>query len=121
MKKRFRKYISPLILVILLSVLGGVVYFDTYPTHWSKNVTLSEIECQQFATLVAAQAFKKQNPGVPQPAEAQKMLDESSRLAKRVAKYVLDSYPEIINESPMFVWLSLSQSCIMNQGQIELK
>lgn len=117
-----KKYLKYVILGILALAVGGIAYFDTYPTYFAKNVTLSEPECQQLATLIAAHAYSIQMPGEAQPKAAQDILDKASRLSKRVAKYFIEKYPdEIAGMPPMFIWMQMYQSCVYNEGKATLE
>lgn len=108
--------------VVTIACLVGVAVFDTYPTYLKKEVQLTQDECSQVATLVAAHAFRLQNPSEPIPAGAQAELDKATRLSKRVAKYLIEkSDPGAFAElPPMFLWTMLMQSCVAIQGRVTL-
>lgn len=114
------KYKGIIVTIAAVAVLG-VAVFDTYPTYLAKTGTLSPNECEQVAVLVAAHAYSKQNPGEPQPPAAQKILDESTRISKRVAKYIIEKNPDFMDTPPMYIYMQLLQSCNMSQGQFDLK
>lgn len=112
--------VKSFIVAIAAVAVLGVAVFDTYPTYLAKTGTLSPAECEQVAVLVAAHAYSAQNPGEAQPPAAKKILDESTRLAKRVAKYIIEKNPAIKDEAPMFVYMLLQNSCLQTNGQFEL-
>ena len=116
--KRFTLYA-----VLALAGLGllGVGYFDTYPTYLAKEVTLSDKECSQVAVLVAAWQFERNKEGPSIPAAAQKVLDESTRLAKRVARYIIEKsgIPEGVPAG--MVYQALYMNCIAGEGKATLK
>lgn len=118
---KLKKVILAALLAILAVAVLGVGYFDTYPTYFAQRVTLSMTECDQVATLVAAQAYVTQNPGQPIPKAAQDNLDKSTRLAKRVAKYIMDRDPEILTNPPSYIYIGLNQNCQMAGGNANLK
>ena len=123
-KALFAKIKKPLIVTsIVLGFLGalGVAVFDTYPTYLKKEVALTPSECSQVATLVAVRAYSLQNPGVPIPEGAQKELDEATRLAKRVAKYIIEKSGDSLERAnPMFVYMMLAEGCVNSQGKVTL-
>ena len=117
-----RKYALALVFSFAGLVVLGVGYFDTYPTYWATHVTLSETECYQVATLVAAHEFKRQNPSEAIPAGVEDVLKEATRLAKRVAKYIIEkNQPDGIQAPPSAIYLGLANSCLMSNGEAELK
>lgn len=108
---------------IAIACLVGVAVFDTYPIYLKKEVQLTQDECSQVATLVAAHAFRLQNPSEPIPEAAQVELDKATRLSKRVAKYIIEnssSSGALAEMPPMFVWTVLMQSCAAVQGKVTL-
>ena len=115
-----RSYKSLLLLLGALAV-AGVGYFDTYPTYLKSTVVLSDIECSQTAALVAVYAFSLQNPGVAVPEAAVVETSKATRLAKRVAKYIIEKSPGLESAPPGMLYEGLLQSCIMSGGVAELK
>ena len=115
-----RKYALALVVSIAGLAVVGVGYFDTYPTYLAKEVTLSQEECSQVAVLVAAwQSSRNGEKAIP-PA-AQKVLDESTRLAKRVAKYIIEK-SEIPEGVPAgMVYQALFMNCVGSEGKATLK
>ena len=109
-----------IVLLLALAVLG-VGYFDTYPTYFATKVTLSEAECSQVAALVAAHAFKLQNPDTPIPDKVVAVLDSATRLAKRTAKYIIEKNPDLVSNTPSFLYQGLFQSCVMSEGKAVLQ
>lgn len=115
-----RKYTLALVVSLAGLAVVGVGYFDTYPTYLAKEVTLSQEECSQVAVLVAAwQSSRNGEKAIP-PA-AQKVLDESTRLAKRVAKYIIEK-SEIPEGVPAgMVYQALFMNCVGSEGKATLK
>ena len=87
-----RSYKSLLLLLGALAV-AGVGYFDTYPTYLAKTVVLSD-------TVVET--------------------SKATRLAKRVAKYIIEKSPGLESAPPGMLYEGLLQSCIMSGGKAEL-
>ena len=114
--KKFYKYV--IYGALALSVMG-VGYFDTYPTYISKIGVLTERECYQVAMLVAASVLNAK--GEPIPAGAQKELKDVTRLAKRVANYILEKNPQLMEHDPRFLYQQLVGSCLMSEGEYNLK
>lgn len=108
--------------VIAVSALVGVAVFDTYPTYLKKELALTPDECSQVATLVAVYAYSLQNPGEGIPDGVKAELDAATRVAKRVAKYVIEkSGPEAFNTAPpAFVYMMLMQGCEASGGHVTL-
>ena len=116
MLKMFKKYVLPLILS--LAVLG-VAVFDTYPTYIKKTGALSETQCYEVATLVAVSASKAQ--GTPIPAGVDKVVDEATRISKRVANYIIEKNPDLLKQPAGFLYGQLVQACLYSGGEYELK
>ena len=116
-----KKYLLSFVSISALLAVLGVGYFDTYPTYLAKNVTLSESECSQVAVLVGAWQYKRTNPEAVTPEAAQKEMDKATRLAKRVAKHIIEKsqIPEGVPAG--YLYQNLLQSCLMSDGKAELK
>ena len=110
-------YIS---LVALVAVLG-VGAFDTYPTYWKRDVTLSEVECSQVAVLVAAHVFKEQTPDQPLPDKVIAELNKSTRLAKRVAKYIIEKGMYPAGAPAGYIYQGLLGACLQAGGDASLR
>lgn len=113
--QKFKKVIAA---VLAVSVIGGVVYFDTYPTYFKPTGVLSEKECYSVAMLVAVSALKAQ--GQPAPEAAKKELEDVTRIAKRVATYIVNKNPQITEMNPAFLYQQLLQSCLYSGGVYDL-
>lgn len=116
-----RSHLAALCVALAGLVVVGVGYFDTYPTYFATNVTLSETECSQVAVLVAAHQFKRTSPDVAVPESAVAEMAKSTRLAKRVAKYIIEKsqIPEGVPAG--YLYTGIYQSCLMSEGKAELK
>ena len=117
-----KKYWKAALIGFLFLASAGVFYFDTYPTYLATHVTLSPTECEQVATIVAAQAYKEQNPTEVVPAGVENVLKSTTRLSKRVATYILNKNPDLAKDMPAgYLYQGLYQSCMMSEGNADLK
>lgn len=116
-----KKYAKHILAGLAVVAVLGVGYFDTYPTYISKSLVLTERECSEVATIVAVQGFKTQDPSQPIPDEVVKAMKDASRKAKRVANYIIEKNPEVLQMPPAFVYQQLTMSCLVSGGKAELK
>lgn len=121
MKSFLSRHYKSLLLLLGALAVAGVGYFDTYPTYLAKEVTLSSEECSQVALLVSVHAYKLQNPTEAVPKSVMAEVDKgSTRLAKRVAKYIIEKSDSLENVPPGYLYQGLLQSCVMSNGEAVL-
>lgn len=117
---KVKQYWKGIVVALAAVAVLGVAVFHTYPTYLATSGTLSKTECEQVAVLVSARVFSTQQPGVDLPEAVKEILDASTHLSKRVAKWILDANPELMNQDPTQLYMLLYQSCLMSEGKFDL-